>query len=184
MTCHAPPIMCQRAFASAGGADDPSPGASRRGFGPHVGTVVRAVQQKRALRLYLAVRQRGITSGLPIRNGRAASSSGFQVGLCERLNDWSLRVLFAVSERLRLDAGDQGHIDGSGTEARGLIADIKHRCRGAIIRRQPQQVSAERSLDIYDMVHRRRLGRRCRGCGWSRGRRWSWGRFGLGGGFR
>src|SRR5262249_54333760 len=83
---------------------------------------------------------------------RARSSSGSQVGVSKRLDDRSVRVLFAVSKSLSRDAGDHAHIDGSGPKARRLIADIKHRCRGAILWRQPKQIFAARPPDNYDMV--------------------------------
>jgi hypothetical protein len=75
---------------------------------------------------------------------------------------------------LSLDTGDHAHVDGCGPEPRRLIADIEHRCCGAILWRQPQQVLAACPPDIYDMVRWRRLGRRWLGrrwChGWCRGR--------------
>ena len=117
---------------------------------------------------HLAILQR---CGLEIANRVTKCptlSSGFQEGLRKRLNNRSVRVLFAISQRLSLDAGDQGHIDGPGAEVRRLIADIEHGGRGAIIRRQPHEISAARPTYIYDVVHRRRLGRGRRGCRWGR----------------
>ena len=115
---------------------------------------------------------------------RALASAGSRVGIGKCLNDRSVRVLLAVTDSLLLNAGDPAHIDGSGPEPRRLIADIEHRCRGAILWRQPQQVLAACPPDIYNMVRWRRLGRRWLGRRWCRGRSRGRGRCGWSGGLR
>ena len=125
---------------------------------------------------------------------RATLSPVSQVGLRKRLVNPLVRVLLAVNQGLILDAGDHGHIDGCGAQPVRLIADIEHRCRSAIVRRQLHQVFAPCSPDIYDVVlghqpGRRRRGRcRCRGGrrrrGTGRSRRRGWGWCGWSGGLR
>ena len=62
-----------------------------------------------------------------------ALSEGLSISLPKRLDGRSARVLYAVVVRPLLGVGDRGHIDGSATEARCLIAGIEQRCRGPIV---------------------------------------------------
>src|ERR1700739_2293709 len=97
--------------------------------------------------------------------GSALSSEGLSISLPKSLDGRSARMLCAVALRPLLSVGDRGHIDGSATEARCLIADIEQRCRGPIVWRQLQQPFAGRPLDTDPTVAGRRLGYRgrCRG---------------------
>jgi hypothetical protein len=65
--------------------------------------------------------------------GSALSSEGMSISLPKCLDGRSARMLCAVALRPLLSVGDRGHIDGSATEARCLIADIEQRCRGPIV---------------------------------------------------
>jgi hypothetical protein len=84
-----------------------------------------AMPERRQLPAYRAL-------GALAARGSALLSEGLSISLPKRLDGRSARMLCAVALPL-LGVGDRGHIDGSATEARGLIAGIEQRCRGPIV---------------------------------------------------
>jgi len=85
-----------------------------------------AMPERRQLPAYRAL-------GALAARGSALLSEGLSISLSKCLDGRSARMLCAVAFRPLLGVGDRGHIDGSATEARGLIAGIEQRCRGPIV---------------------------------------------------